>query len=186
MSQRGHVVVSLLAVLAFATHAPAQDRTSRAVVIFIDDLHLSFSSTPSLRRGLVRAIEQLVAAGRMIAMVSDGPSSISQPLTTDRELLLQIANRATGSGVPRDVAVDPTPAEQNEGRKREAVAEKTFEDVISAFQTPRARVIETAQVQLDGILYVTERELKPSDSAVPIIVTRPQGVDAAVADLLSR
>ena len=117
-----------------------------------------------------RHVEMAVRAG------SEGATAMAALSNYQRaELLLRIANRAYGN------LVEANPAERV---KREAVAQETLEDVVNAFLHPRTRVNETAQVRLDAVLYVTERAWTPPDVGVRIIVTPPERMEAAVAEVL--
>jgi hypothetical protein len=58
-------------------------------------------------------------------------------------------------------------------KRREALAEETLLSVLRL-------------AGIEAIVYVTERQMPPRAAAVPIIVTRPEGMDVAIADLLSR
>ena len=62
---------------------------------------------------------------------------------------------------------------RNTPKRREALAEETLQSVLRV-------------AGVEAILYVTERQMQPFAAAVPIIVTPPEGMDAAVAELLSR
>ncbi len=171
MLARRHLMGWILAVLAVASMTFGQD-ANRTVLVFLDDLHIEFQSTPRLRRGIVQSTERLLAAGRSIAMVSDGPSSVSIRPTTDRTPLLQVANRTTGAGLKASETANPTPAITADVRRRDAEADMTFQNALSAFPVA-------------GIVYVTERTAQPAGVSIPIVVTRPEGMDAAVAELLA-
>jgi len=142
------------------------------VLIFLDDLHIDFKSTPSLRTGIIHATDRVLAAGRTIAMVSDGTSSVAIRPATERTPLLQVANRISGAGLKPSETANPTPAIAADVRRREAAAEMTFQSAVGA-------------IRLTGIIYVTERSTQPPAVSIPIVVTRPEGMDAAVAELLS-
>jgi len=148
-------------------HAP------RAVVIFLDDFHIDFQNTPKLRTGFKRATERLVAAGRAVAVVSDGLSSVSIRPTNDSIALSQIANRISGGGLKSTETANPTPTVAADMKRREAIAEETLQGVLRT-------------AGLEAILYVTERQWQPIAAAVPIVVTRPEGMDVAIVEVLSR
>jgi len=40
-------------------------------------------------------------------------------------------------------------------------------------------------VGFEGIVYVTERQMQPIAATIPVVITRPEAMDAAVAQLLS-
>lgn len=119
MAARRHLTGWIIAAIAslVASVALGQD-ANRTVLIFLDDLHIEFRNTPRLRTGLHQATERLLTAGRPIAMVSDGPSSISIRATTEATLLLPVANRISGSGLKPSETQNPTP--NHHGRKETA------------------------------------------------------------------
>jgi hypothetical protein len=174
MAARRHLTGWIIAAIAFLVTSITfgQNSGKGTVLIFLDDLHIEFRNTPRLRTGLRQATERLLAAGRPITMVSDGPSSVSIRATTETTVLLPIANRISGSGLKPSETENPTPTITAEMRRRELEAETTFQDAVRA-------------APLAGIVYVTEREIPPLAVSVPLVVTRPEGMDAAVAQLLS-
>jgi hypothetical protein len=164
-------MVWILATLAVASVAFGQD-ANRTVLLFLDDLHIDFQNTPKLRTGIVHTTDRLLAAGRTVAVVSDGASEVTIRPTTDRTLLLQVANRIAGGGLKASETANPTPAITADVRRRVAEADMIFQNALSAFPVA-------------GIVYVTERPAQPAGVAVRIVVTRPEGMDAAVAQLLT-
>jgi hypothetical protein len=175
MATRRHLAACIVAALGslVASVTFGQDtNANRTVLIFLDDLHIEFRNTPSLRTGIHRAIERLLAAGRAIAIISDGPSSVAIRPTIESAPLLQVANRITGGGLTASDVANPTPAITADIMRRQAVAGQTFQSSLSA-------------VRLEGILYVTERQTGPTPVSTPFVITRPEGMDAAVAELLS-
>jgi len=56
-------------------------------------------------------------------------------------------------------------------RRREALAQTTVESVLSVGG-------------IDAILFVTERQMQPIVATIPVVIARPEGMDAAVAQLL--
>lgn len=171
MAARRHLMGWILGALAVASVALGQD-ANRTVLVFLDDLHIDFQNTPKLRTGIVHATDRLLAAGRTVAVVSDGTSEVTIRPTTDRTLLLQVANRISGGGLKPSETANPTPAITADVRRREREADMTLQDALSAFP-------------VEGIVYVTERPAQPAGVAVRIVVTRPEGMDAAVAELLT-
>jgi hypothetical protein len=171
MALRRHLIGWSLAALAVTSVTFAQD-ANRTVLIFLDDLHIGFQNTPKLRTGLVQSTERLLAAGRAVAMVSDGPSSVTIPPTTERTPLLQVANRILGAGLKASETANPTPSITRDVRRRQADAETTLQDAVST-------------LRLTGIVYVTERTVQLGGVSIPIVVTRPEGMEAAVAELLA-
>jgi len=176
MTSRRHLITCFIAVLAapFTLPAMGQDRpTPSAVMIFLDDFHIAFQSTPGLRTGFKGATSRLLAAGRVVAVVSDGPSSVSIRQTNDPTALSLIANRIMGSGLKPSERTDPSPAMTSEMKRREAIADETLQSVLHV-------------EGLGAILYVTERQMQPIVAAIPVVMTRPGGMEEAVAELLRR
>jgi hypothetical protein len=58
-------------------------------------------------------------------------------------------------------------------KRREAIAQETLQSIL---RSPG----------IDAILYVTERQMQAIAAAIPIVITRPEGMEAAVAELFSR
>ena len=176
MARRRRLVGCILAAVASVCTSPAagQDGNApRAVVIFLDDFHIDFQNTPNLRTGFKQGTARLLAAGRAVGVVSDGPSAVSTRPTNDSTVLSQIATRISGSGLKPGETTSPTPTVAADMKRREALAEETLQGVLRV-------------AGLQAILYVTERQLQPIAAAVPIVVTRPEGIDAAIVELLSR
>ena len=176
MARRRHLIACILAAVAslFTSATMGQDRiTPRPVLIFLDDLHIEFQNTPKLRTGFLRATERLLAAGRTVAIVSDGSSSVSIRPTNDATALSQIANRISGGGLKPSETTSPTPDITAEMKRRVAIAGETLQSVLRV-------------EGLEAILYVTEGQTEPKSAGIPILMTRPEGMEAAVAELLSR
>ena len=122
MGARRHLGVCILAIITTlgSSIGFGQDANSKgAVLIFLDDLHIEFRNTPRLRTGLRQAVERVLAAGRDVAIVSDGPSSVAVRPTKERALLLPVANRISGGGLKAEEMADPTPATAADIRQRE-------------------------------------------------------------------
>ena len=101
------------------------------------------------------------------------PSSVSIRPTHDGTPLSQIANRIFGASLKSIETANPTPTVAADMKRRETIAEETLQSIL---RSPG----------IDAILYVTERQLQPIAAAVPIVVTRPEGMDAAIVELLAR
>ena len=78
---------------------PTNDAAGRVFLIFIDDLHLDFRSTPRARDLIKKMLRNLIHEGDMFGIVTTGPSSISQQLTYDRQVLESAISRVTGGGL---------------------------------------------------------------------------------------
>ena len=105
------------------------DTAGRIFVIFIDDLHLSTSSTPKVRQVFGLMIDNLVHEGDLFGIITTGPTSISQDMTYDRGLLDSAMNRIMGDGLSvRDMVMSQ---ENSQG-----VTELLFRSHV-AFKTAR-------------------------------------------------
>lgn len=114
----------------------------RIFVIVIDDLHVQFDQTPRLRTILKDVLRTVIHGGDMFAVISNGTSSISQPLTFDRQILETIANsKATGNGlVPSEIIASLNGADRGSNLRRRAdVAFTTAYDLINNLQQIRNR-----------------------------------------------
>jgi hypothetical protein len=67
--------------LLIPRNRPTNDQSGRVFLIFIDDLHLDFRSTPKTRELLKKIGKDLIHDGDMFGIVTTGTSSISQQLT---------------------------------------------------------------------------------------------------------
>jgi hypothetical protein len=158
----------------FSADTSSQDRaTPQTVLIFIDDLHIGFANTPSLRSGLVHATERLLAAGRSIGLVSDGTSAVAIEPTNDRAPFVYVANRISGAGLKPSETTNPTPAVAVDIARRESTAQTVLQRSLAAMRP-------------DAVIYVTDRQTEPTGVTVPLVVTKPEGMDAAVVALPSR
>lgn len=169
------VLLGLLGGSVATSQVSAQDRaTPKAVVVFLDDFHILFRDTPRLRTAMKRIRERLMTAGWSFAMVSDGPSSISIPLTTDPTILLGFENRVSGSGLTPEELANSTPDTEREIARRDRIARETLQSVAANFQD------SAATVQLRAVLYITQRAFIPTGLTIPVVVTKPEGVEAAL------
>jgi VWFA-related protein len=78
---------------------PTNDAAGRVFLLFIDDLHLDFRSTPRTRELINKMLKILIHEGDMFGIVTTGTSSISQQLTYDRQILSSSIERITGNGL---------------------------------------------------------------------------------------
>ena len=111
--------------------------------------------------------------GRAVAIVSDGASSVSIRPTNDGTALSQIANRISGGGLKPTETANQTPTVAADLKRREAIAEETLQSIL---RSPG----------IAAVPYVTERQMQPIPAAIPIVITRSEGMEAAVAELFSR
>ena len=78
---------------------PTSDASGRVFLVFIDDQHLDFGSTPKTREILKKMLKNLIHEGDMFGIVTTGPSSISQQLTYDRQILESAISSITGNAL---------------------------------------------------------------------------------------
>jgi hypothetical protein len=69
----------------------------RTIILFIDDLHLEFQSTPWTRRLMERLLRTTARDGDLVGIVSTGSSSISLRPTSDRSVLEATIGKVTGA-----------------------------------------------------------------------------------------
>ena len=74
----------------------------RVFLIFVDDLHLDFGSTPKVRELFTEMLENLIHEGDMFGLVTTGTSSLSIQLTYDRDVLRDALSQITGSALRQD------------------------------------------------------------------------------------
>jgi VWFA-related protein len=120
---------------------PRNDVAGRVFLIFIDDLHLDFGSTPRTRMILKDMLRNLVHEGDMFGIVTTGTSSISQQLTYDRQILESAIDRITGGGMRPDQIIQSIETAQGptELRYRAHVAFSTAYDLMKNLEQLRNR-----------------------------------------------
>lgn len=150
----------LVALISAGTLARGQGQAPfPSVLVFVDDLHIAFRSTPQLRADLQETVTRLVAVGRSVAVLTDAsPSVLLQP-TTDPGRLAQAVNRITGSGLKAASARETT--------RRAAMAHDTLRQTID-------------RLQPSTVIYVTEEDVQPSGLWMPVFVTPPNALNATV------
>ena len=100
-----HVLIVGVVALWFAA-IPAAQIQPVAWFIFVDDLHLEFRTTGSLRQVIRTVIRTLVRDGDLGAMHATGPSSVKIDPTADRQRLDAVVKNVTGNGMkPSDTIV---------------------------------------------------------------------------------
>jgi VWFA-related protein len=83
---------------------PRSDTAGRIFLIVIDDFHLDTALTPRTRELVGRILRDLVHEGDMFGIVSTGYSSISEPMTYDRQVLESAISRIQAGGLtPREI-----------------------------------------------------------------------------------
>jgi hypothetical protein len=124
-------------------------------LVFVDDLHLDFRSSPRLRELTRRTLRSLLQHGDVIALVTTGSSSVAVSPTADTEQITSALGRITGDGLRADQNVDP---EQGTERMRRAtIAIATARDAI--------RVVAAEANGPFAVLYFSGGYAEPSVAA---------------------
>ena len=120
---------------------PSNDASGRVFLLFIDDLHLDFQSTPRTRDLIQRMLRNLIHEGDMFGIVTTGTSSISQQLTYDRQVLESAISRITGGGMRPDDIIKGMQSSQGptELRYRAHVAFSTAYELMKNLEALRNR-----------------------------------------------
>jgi len=143
------LAVSLTGVSILHAQVPAASRT---FLLFVDDLHLEFRSTPVLRdlaRGLVA---RLTRDGDQWAIVTPGTSSVSLAPTADIAAVEAEIRRVTGGGMPPRQFLDARQQVNGaaELRLRSAVAQESAARAIAAVTAAREASRVTVLYLSDG------------------------------------
>lgn len=107
--------------LIVPVNRPATAVPGRIFLIFIDDLHLDFASTPRLRQLLTDTLETLIHEGDMFGIVSTGHSSISEQLTYNRQVLESSIERIRGGGLTPQEIIQANQSSQGPAELRHRV-----------------------------------------------------------------
>lgn len=128
---------------------PTNDAAGRVFVVFIDDLHLDFRSTPRTRELIKKMLKFLIHDGDMFGIVSSGESSISEQLTYDRQVLESSIARITGGGLKPKEIIQGMQSSQGptELRHRAHVAFSTAYDLM--------RNLEKLQNRRKAVIYIS-------------------------------
>jgi VWFA-related protein len=128
---------------------PTNDAAGRIFLVFIDDLHLDFQSTPRTRDLIKKMLRNLIHEGDMFGMVSTGTSSISEQLTYDRQILESSISRITGGALkPKEIIEGGQGANgPTELRHRAHVAFSTAYDLM--------RNLEKVQNRRKAVIYIS-------------------------------
>jgi len=128
---------------------PTNDAAGRVFLLFIDDLHLDFQSTPRTRKLIQDMLRNLIHEGDMFGIVTTGTSSISQQLTYDRQILESAVSRITGNGLKPKEIIEGQQGSQGptELRHRAHVAFSTAYDLM--------KNLERLQNRRKAVLYVS-------------------------------
>jgi VWFA-related protein len=153
---------------------PAAGASGRIFVIVLDDLHLDFGSTARVRDLVQRILRTLIHEGDMFAIVSTGTSSISQPLTYDRQALESAIARMTGEALTPDEIIKGSSGPQGptELRHRAHVAFSTVRDLL--------RNLEGVRQRRKAVLYLSSGyDFNPFEASRLAEQARRQQVDVA-------
>ena len=128
---------------------PTNDAAGRVFVIFLDDLHLDFRSTPRTRELIKKMLKLLIHDGDMFGIVSSGESSISEQLTYDRQVLESAIAKMTGGGLRPKEIIQGMQSSQGptELRHRAHVAFSTAYDLM--------RNLEKLQNRRKAVIYIS-------------------------------
>src|SRR5262245_39178709 len=120
---------------------PTNDSAGRIFLLFVDDLHLDFQSTPRTRDLFKRMLRNLIHEGDMFGIVSTGTSSLSIQLTYDRQVLDDAIKRITGGGLkPADIVTGMQSSQgPTELRYRAHVAFSTAYDLMKNLEQLKNR-----------------------------------------------
>jgi VWFA-related protein len=176
---------------------PTNDAAGRVFLLFIDDLHLDFRSTPRTRELIKKMLRNLIHEGDMFGIVTTGTSSISQQLTYDRQVLESAVSRITGGGLRPDDIIKGMQGAQGptELRYRAHVAFSTAYELMKNLEQLRNRrkavlyvssgydfnPFETSRLKYQAEQMQVESEDLRND---PFYRTQQQGTQFAEADLV--
>lgn len=120
---------------------PTNDASGRIFVIVLDDLHIDFGSTSRVRDLVTRMLRLLIHDGDMFGIVSTGTSSISEPLTYDRQVLESAIARMKGEALSPEEIIQGSngPQGPTELRHRAHVAFATVHDLLRNLESVRGR-----------------------------------------------
>jgi VWFA-related protein len=120
---------------------PTNDAAGRIFLLFVDDLHLDFRSTPRTREIFKKMLRNLIHDGDMFGIVSTGPSSLSVQLTYDRAVLESAISRITGGGLRPSEIIKGMQGSQGpaELRHRAQVAFSTGYDLMKNLEKVQNR-----------------------------------------------
>jgi VWFA-related protein len=131
------------------TNRPTNDAAGRVFLIFIDDLHLDFRSTPRTRELIKKMLKLLIHEGDMFGVVTTGYSSISEQLTYDRQVLDSLISKVTGGGLKAKEIIEGMQGANGptELRHRAHVAFSTAYDLM--------RNLEKLQNRRKAVIYIS-------------------------------
>ncbi len=157
---------------------PTNDTAGRVFLIFVDDLHLDFQSTPRTRELFKKMLRNLIHEGDMFGIVSTGTSSLSIQLTYDRQVLEDAIKRITGGGMkPADIVTGMQSSQgPTELRYRAHVAFSTAYELMKNLEKLRNR--------RKAVIWVSSGyDFNPFERARMEEMSRSMGGDGAETDL---
>jgi VWFA-related protein len=128
---------------------PTNDAAGRIFLLFIDDLHLDFQSTPRTRELIKKMLRSLIHEGDMFGIVTTGTSSISEQLTYDRQILESAIAKVTGGALKPKEIIEANQGAQGpaELRHRAHVAFSTAYDLM--------KNLERVQNRRKAVIYIS-------------------------------
>ena len=135
--------------LLIPRNRPTMDASGRVFILFIDDYHLDFRSTPKVRELLKKISKTLIHDGDLYGIVTTGTSSVTQQLTYDKQILEAVIPRITGSAFRFSEIRQMSWSRQGpvEVRHRAHVAFETLNDLL--------KNLETVQNRRKAIIYLS-------------------------------
>jgi VWFA-related protein len=80
------------------------DSSSRAFLVFIDDLHFEPELSPHVRRLMQQIVDNLIHEGDLVSVVSSGPSYVEIGPTYDKKAVMEAVGKIRGSGlIPAEI-----------------------------------------------------------------------------------
>ena len=153
-------------------------RAGRYIVLAIDDLHLSFSSLNYTRKALVKFVDQQMAGGDQIALITtSGQLGMFQQFTSDRDILKRAIERlslrerkvfTSPSDVPR---ITPYQAELiDDNRDPDALTVAVNEIMAQQPGTTRQSATQQAQMKARSIVAENTSITKSTLTTLELII----------------
>jgi VWFA-related protein len=152
-------------------------RTGRYIVLAIDDLHLSFSSLNYTRKALVKFVDQQMASGDQVALITtSGQLGMFQQFTADRDILKRAIERLslrerkvfTSMDVPR---ITPYQAELiDDNRDPDALTVAVNEIMAQQPGTTRQSATQQAQMKARSIVAENTSITKSTLTTLELII----------------
>ncbi len=153
-------------------------RAGRYIVLAIDDLHLSFSSLNYTRKALVKFVDQQMAGGDQVALITtSGQLGMFQQFTSDRDILKRAIERlslrerkvfTSSSDVPR---ITPYQAELiDDNRDPDALTVAVNEIMAQQPGTTRQSATQQAQMKARSIVAENTSITKSTLTTLELII----------------